>query len=31
VELDTAMHWLERRTQEKSGAIYGIKTSFLFA
>jgi len=30
-ELDTAMDWLERAYAEKSGAIYGIKTSFLFA
>jgi serine/threonine-protein kinase len=30
-ELDAAMDWLERAYAEKSGAIYGIKTSFLFA
>jgi len=30
-ELDTAMDWLERAYEERGGAIYGIKGSFLFA
>jgi tetratricopeptide (TPR) repeat protein len=29
-ELDAAMDWLERAYAERSGAIYGIKRSFLF-
>jgi serine/threonine-protein kinase len=30
-ELDAAMDWLERAYEERSGAVYGIKGSFLFA
>jgi eukaryotic-like serine/threonine-protein kinase len=30
-ELDTAIDWLERAYHEQSGAIYGVKGSFLFA
>jgi serine/threonine-protein kinase len=29
-ELDTAMDWLERAYRERTGAVYGIKGSFLF-
>jgi len=29
-EYDQAMDWLERAYEEKAGAIYGIKGSFLF-
>jgi serine/threonine-protein kinase len=30
-EFDAAMDWLERAYEERSGAVYGIKTSFVFA
>jgi eukaryotic-like serine/threonine-protein kinase len=30
-ERDTAMDWLERAYEERAGAVYGIKGSFLFA
>jgi serine/threonine-protein kinase len=30
-ELDAAMDWLERAYEERSGAVYGIKTSFVLA
>ena len=29
-EYDQAMDWLERAYEEKAGAVYGIKGSFLF-
>jgi Tfp pilus assembly protein PilF len=29
-EHDTAMEWLERAYEERAGAVYGIKGSFLF-
>jgi tetratricopeptide (TPR) repeat protein len=29
-EFDTAMDWLERAYRERTGAIYGVKGSFLF-
>ena len=30
-ELEAAMDWLDRTFQEQSGAVYGVKSSFLFA
>jgi serine/threonine-protein kinase len=30
-EMDAAMDWLERAYEERAGAVYGIKTSFVFA
>jgi serine/threonine-protein kinase len=30
-ETDAAMDWLERAYEERAGAVYGIKTSFVFA